>query len=117
GRLTSQGVSQYNELNRSVVAAAVELARTERSVGIVTSESRQYLDSRGAPTFEPATTAGITGAFGQDVYVTLAGVGDGEAVRLRVAFNPVVRWVWIAGVVLSIGGVLLLFETAPRREE
>jgi cytochrome c biogenesis factor len=116
-RLTSQGVSQYNELNRSVVAAAVEVSRAEGGGGIVTSESRQYVDSRGAPTFEAATTAGILGSLGQDVYVTLAGVGDGETVRLRVAFNPLVLWVWIAGLVLTIGGVLLLFETAPRRSE
>ncbi len=116
-RLTSQGVSQYNELNRSVVAAAAELARTERSIGIVTSESRQYLDSRGAPTFEPATTAGILGSLGQDVYVTLVGVGADETVRLRVAFNPLVRWVWIAGFILAIGGALLLVESASRRSE
>lgn len=116
-RLTSQGVSQYNELNRSVVAAAVEVSRAGRSRGIVTSESRQYLDSRGAPTFEPATTAGILGGLEQDVYVTLAGVGDDEAVQLRVASNPLVLWVWIAGFILALGGARLLFETALRRSE
>lgn len=116
-RLISQGVSQYNELNRSVVAAAVEVARAGSGGEIVMSESRQYLDSRGAPTFEPATTAGILGGLEQDVYITLAGVGDDESVRLLVAFKPLVLWVWIAGLVLAIGGVLLLVETAARRRE
>lgn len=116
-RLTSQGVSQYNELNRSVVAAAVGVSRAGSSAGIVTSESRQYLDSRGAPTFEPTTTAGIWGSLEQDVYVTLAGVGDDETIRLRVAFNPIVLWVWIAGLVLAVGGVLLLVETAAPKKE
>ena len=116
-RLTSQGVSQYNELNRSVIAAAVEVARAGGSAAIVTSESRQYVDSRGAPTFEPAATAGIFGALEQDVYVTLTGTGDDETVRLRVAFNPLVLWAWIAGLVLTIGGVLLLFDAARPREE
>lgn len=116
-RLTSQGVSQYNELNRSVIAAAVEVARAGSSGGIVTSESRQYMDSRGAPTFEAATTAGILGGVEQDVYVTLEGVGGAESVQLRVAFNPVVLWVWIAGIILAAGGALLLFEPAMRRSE
>lgn len=116
-RLTSQGVSQYNELNRSVVAAAVDVARGESDGGIVTSESRQYLDSRGAPTFEPSTTAGIVRGLGQDVYVTLAGVGEGESVQLRVAFNPLVVCVWIAGFILAIGGALLFVATALRKSE
>jgi cytochrome c biogenesis factor len=116
-RLTSQGVSQYNELNRSVVAAAIDVARAGSSGGIVTSESRQYLDSRGTPTFDAATTAGILGGLEQDVYVTLAAVGDEETVQLRVAFNPVVLWVWIGGLISVIGGILLLVETARRSHE
>jgi cytochrome c biogenesis factor len=116
-RLTSQGVSQYNELNRSVVAGAVEVARGESGGGIVTSESRQYHDSRGAPTFDAATTAGILGGLEQDVYVTLAGVGDEETVQLRVAFNPFVLWVWVGGLISVIGGIVLLVETARRSRE
>lgn len=116
-RLTSQGVSQYNELNRSVIGAAVEVGRAGSARGIVTSESRQYLDSRGTPTFDPAAFPGIRGSVEQDVYVTLTGTGDDESVRLRVAFNPLVLWVWVAGFVLAVGGALLLFETAQRRSE
>ncbi len=113
-RLTSQGVSQYNELNRSVVAAAVDVARPGRSHEIVTSERRQYADSRGNPTFDPATTAGIVGTPAQDVYITLAEVGDDESVRLRVGFYPLVVWVWIAGAIMVVGGILLFVETERR---
>lgn len=116
-RLTSQGVSQYNELNRSVVAAAIEVARAGSSGAIVTSERRQYLDSRGTPTFAPATTAGFLGTLEQDVRVTLAEVGDDETVRLRVAFNPLVRWLWIGGLISVLGGIMLLAEAARPRHE
>jgi cytochrome c biogenesis factor len=114
-QFTSQGVSQYNELNRSVVAAPVDVARAGRGMGIVTSERRQYLDSRGAPTFEPATTAGILGSLEQDVYITLVGVGEDETVRLRVGFHPLVIWVWIGGAIMVLGGILLFVGTAVRR--
>lgn len=116
-RFTSQGVSQYNELNRSVLAAAVEVTRAGRSIGIITSERRQYADSRGNPTFEPSTTAGILRALEQDTYVTLVDVGEDERVRLRVGFHPVVVWVWIVASIMVIGGMLLLVETATRRDE
>ncbi|MEX1185766.1 MAG: cytochrome c biogenesis protein CcsA [Gemmatimonadaceae bacterium] len=116
-RLTSQGVSQYNELNRSVLAAAIEVAESARSAEVVTSERRQYADSRGNPTFAPSTTAGILRTLEQDTYVTLVDVGEDESVRLRVGFHPVVVWVWMAGTIMVIGGMLLLVETATRRGE
>jgi len=114
-RITSQGVSQYNELNRSVIAAAVEVSPAQSGGRIVTSESRQYLDSRGTPTFDPITKGGVIREVAQDVYVTLTGVGDDETAHLRVEFNPFVLWVWVAGFILATGGALLLFEAAPRR--
>jgi cytochrome c-type biogenesis protein CcmF len=116
-QFTSQGVSQYNELNRSVVAAAVDVARAGRSIGILTTERRQYVDSRGNPTYEPATTAGMLGTPAQDVSLTLAEVGDDESVRLRVGFLPLVAWVWIGGLVSVLGGILLLVDAARRGYE
>lgn len=114
-RLTSQGVSQYNELNRSVIAGAVDVARGDRSVGILTSEHRQYVNSRGEPTaerwIEPATLGTVT----RDAQLAVVEFGEGESMRARIAFNPLVVWVWIGGLVMLAGGALLLF--VPERSE
>ena len=70
----SQGISRYKVLNREVTAIALDVTRDGKPMGVITSEKRQHVDSRGAPTFEPSTEVGIQGSFKQDVYVVLAGV-------------------------------------------
>lgn len=113
-RFTSQGVSQYNELNRSVLAAAVDVSRGGRSLGIITTEQRQYMNSRGIPTAEPWTEAGTLGTLAQDVRVVLAGAGEDERVAVRIGFNPLMIWVWIGGGLMAIGGSMLLIGSARK---
>ena len=118
GRLwtfASQGVSDFEELNRHVVAVPLRATQRDRPVALLRSERRQYLDSRGTPTFEPSTKAGIHSSWRQDTYVTLASVADDRA-ALRIAFNPLVRWVWIGGVAIAIGGLVAMWP-APRRSD
>ena len=44
----------------------------------------------------------------------LAGVA-GERAEMRIAFNPLVVWVWIGGVIMAIGGLIVMWPTAERR--
>ena len=87
-------------------------------------------NSRGAPTFEPSTEVGLKGSFRQDVYVVLAGVrelqtppaasgplpsGPLEAAEIRVTFNPLVRWVWLGGALMAMGGLVVMWPAADRK--
>ncbi|MGI8843414.1 MAG: heme lyase CcmF/NrfE family subunit [Gemmatimonadaceae bacterium] len=112
---TSNGVSSYDQLNRQVVAVALSATSGERRAGLITSEKRQHVDSRGASTFEPSTEVGILETWRQDVYVVLAGVSAGETAALRISFNPLVRWVWLGGVIMIIGGLIVMWPQAERR--
>ncbi len=117
-RFVSQGVSTYDVLNREVTAIVLDVSRNGKPDGVITSETRQHVDSRGAPTFEPSIEVGIKGSFKEDVYVELAGVRGDESARIRVTFNPLVRWLWLGGILLAIGGVIVLWPQArPRRAQ
>ena len=126
----SQGISRYNVLNREVTAIALDVSRDGKPEGVITSEKRQHVDSRGAPTFEPSTEVGIKGSFKQDVYVVLAGVRTvaGKTVgasplgpnlvdtaEIRVTFNPLVRWVWLGGALMAIGGLVVMWPAADKQ--
>jgi cytochrome c-type biogenesis protein CcmF len=126
----SQGISRYNVLNREVTAIALDVSRDGKPEGVITSEKRQHVDSRGAPTFEPSTEVGIKGSFKQDVYVVLAGVrtvapatattsplGPNlvDTAEIRVTFNPLVRWVWLGGALMAIGGLVVMWPAADRQ--
>ena len=111
----SQGISQYNLLNRQVTALALDLTKDGKAAGVLTSEKRQHVDSRGAPTFEPSTEVGIKESWRQDVYVVLAGVQADGSAEIRVSFNPLVRWVWLGGALMAIGGLIVMWPQAQRK--
>ncbi len=112
---TSQGVSQYKALNRYVTAVGLTATRDGQPAGIITSEKRQHVDSRDQPTFEPSTEVGILEGGKQDVYVVLAGVTGSDKAEIRIAFNPLVWWVWFGGLVMGVGGLIVMWPQAERR--
>src|SRR5512141_489583 len=65
----SQGISRYDVLNRQVTAIALDVRRDGQPAGVMTSEKRQHVDSRGEPTFEPSTEVGIRTSPREDVYI------------------------------------------------
>lgn len=112
----SQGVSNYDELNRHTTAVLLDMWRDGKRVGVIRSEKRQYIDSRGEPTFEPATEVGIRSGLRQDVYVVLAGVIGEDQAEMRITFNPLVWWVWYGGMIMAVGGLIVMWPQAERRK-
>ncbi len=112
-RLTHMGVSQYDELNRTVSAATVQVARNGKALGLMSSEKRQHFTMRGgqrSKSFEPSTEVGIRSDLREDLYIVYAGSVDGtEEAVYRFTINPLVWWVWFGGVVLVIGGILTMW--------
>ncbi len=113
-RFVSQGVSTSETLNRFVTAVGLEVWRDGVRQGIVTSEKRQHFDSNKQPQFEPSTEVGIRTSAAMDLYVVLAGVRD-ETAELRISFNPLVVWVWIGGMVMAIGGLIVMWPQTARQ--
>ncbi|MEO6526898.1 MAG: heme lyase CcmF/NrfE family subunit [Gemmatimonadaceae bacterium] len=113
-RFVSQGVSTSETLNRLVTAVGLEVWRDGVSQGILTSEKRQYFDSNHQPQFEPSTEVGIRTSAKMDLYIVLAGVRD-ETAELRISFNPLVVWVWIGGMIMAIGGLIVMWPQAEKR--
>ena len=112
---TSNGVSRFEQLNRQVTAVALQATRAGDQAELITTEKRQHVDSRGVPTFEPSTEVGIHESWRQDVYLVLAGVTDGERAEVRITFNPLVRWVWLGGVIMLIGGLVVMWPQAQTK--
>ena len=113
-RFVSQGISNSETLNRVVTAVALEVWRDGERQGLVTSEKRQYIDKDKNPLFEPSTEVGIRSSAKMDLYIVLAGVRD-ETAELRISFNPLVIWVWIGGMIMAIGGLIVMWPQAERR--
>ncbi len=104
----SLGLSRFEQLNRRVLALTFDVTRDGQKMGVLSSEQRQYIDSSGEPTFEPSTEAAIHHSFAQDVYMRFTGEVDAETTAVQINFNPLISWVWIGGIVMAVGGVIVL---------
>ena len=113
---TSQGISQFKALNREVQAVTLLPTREGKPLRLLSSEKRQHFDTQGNPQFQQSTEVDIISMFRQDVYLVFAGaVGDRAEVRIN--FNPLVVWVWLGGILMAIGGLIVMWPQAERRRQ
>jgi len=74
------------------------------------AQKRNYRSQMG----NVMTEAGIDAGFLRDLYVSLGEpVGDG-AWAVRVHHKPFVRWIWLGGLLMGLGGVLTLADRRYR---
>jgi len=110
-RLASQGVSHSEEANSVAELAAVRVTHGSRS-RLVSTERRQYINSRGDDTFDPVMTAGVWHGMTQDVSLVLVR-GSGGNADVRVIFEPHASWVWIGSLVTLAGIAVAAFSRGP----
>ncbi|MCK5665554.1 MAG: cytochrome c biogenesis protein CcsA, partial [Thiotrichaceae bacterium] len=63
----------------------------------------------------PMTEADIDWGITRDIYVALGEPLEGGAWSVRVYYKPFIRWVWIGGVLMALGGLLSVFDKRYRR--
>jgi cytochrome c-type biogenesis protein CcmF len=114
-KFVSQGVSTSDRRDRFVKAAALDAYEDGKRVGLITAEKRQYKDALGNDLFNEITEIGLKSTARQDVYVVLTQVPDASTAELRITFNPLVVWVWIAGFLMLIGGLIVMWPQAEKR--
>ena len=113
---TSQGISTFEQLNRRVVAVTFAVTRDGKSMGLLSSEKRQHVDSRGEPSFEASTEVGLMESPKQDVYLVFTGPLDKDTAAVHINFNPLVWFVWFGGIMMAFGGLIVMWPQAQRAD-
>jgi cytochrome c-type biogenesis protein CcmF len=84
------------------VVAHLTLAESGRERGTAAPALRTF-PAHGITVASPAVRSTLVG----DVYLTVTEVGEGGGwALLRIAVNPLVSWIWIAGGVMALGALL-----------
>jgi len=61
------------------------------------------------------TEAAIDPALNRDIYIAMGEPLDNGAWAVRIHFKPMVRWIWLGGVLMSIGAGLAVWDKRYRR--
>jgi len=95
--------------NYSGWAADIRIYKETNLVAELLAEKRFYPVQRNT-----MTEAAIDDGFFQDLYVSLGeNLPDGSW-ALRVYVKPYVRWFWLGGIIVALGGGLILFDRRYR---
>ena len=60
------------------------------------------------------TEAAIAGGLTRDLYVALGEKIDDNSWALRLYYKPFIRWIWIGGLFMALGGLLCMFDRRYR---
>lgn len=104
------GVRRASGPNYQAIEGVITIFRDGRQVTVLYPQKRTYLVQRN-----PMTEAGISAGLFRDLYVALGEPLDDGAWSLRLQYKPMVRWIWLGGLLMAIGGLLAAADPRYRR--
>ena len=108
-RFVFQGVTPDNGANYEGVKAQIEVYYKDKLETILHAEKRFYTVSRMS-----MTEASIDWGFSRDIYVALGERLDDNAWAVRLYYKPFIRWIWIGGLFMALGGLLSMLDRRYR---
>ena len=101
------GMEVDQKANATLFQAVLNLEKDGRELGQIKPARSQY------PTkAELLHEIGVRSSFWHDIYITLADFNQesGDRATLEMHINPTVRLVWIAAIIMTIGGLIAMFD-------
>jgi cytochrome c-type biogenesis protein CcmF len=95
------GVKQHTGPNYQAQRGTVRVFKDQREIAVLHPEKRVYQVQT-----KPMTEAGIDAGLMRDIYVSLGEPLGGGAWSVRLYYKPLVRWIWLGGIFIALGGLL-----------
>ena len=103
------GVSDENGPNYMGGKAQIDISKAGKPEATLFAEKRFYTVSK-----MPMTEAAINWGFTRDLYVALGEKIEDNSWALRLYYKPFIRWIWIGGLFMALGGLLCMFDRRYR---
>ncbi|WP_369178606.1 heme lyase CcmF/NrfE family subunit [Candidatus Thiodubiliella endoseptemdiera] len=105
---TFRGVTTLQGVNYTGNKGVIDVAYEGDKIATLKPEKRQYV------TGMPMTEAAIDPSLFRDLYVALGeSLGNG-AWSLRLYYKPLIRWIWLGGLLIALGALLAAFDKRYR---
>jgi len=106
---TFKGISDANGPNYIGGKAQIDITYHGKTEATLFAEKRLYTVSK-----MPMTEAAIDWGFTRDLYVALGEKLENNAWALRLYYKPFIRWIWLGGLFMALGGLLCMFDRRYR---
>jgi cytochrome c-type biogenesis protein CcmF len=103
------GVKNHDGPNYKAARGHFLVFDGDKQIAELLPEKRTYFTSA-----KPMTEASIDWGFTRDLYISLGEPVGGEDWALRIYYKPYVRWIWLGGVLMALGGILAVTDRRYR---
>ncbi|HET6947765.1 MAG TPA: cytochrome c-type biogenesis CcmF C-terminal domain-containing protein, partial [bacterium] len=108
--LRYEGATTYPTQSALVTAATLTVFNSGDQIAVMTPQRNIHKTHEE----QPMTEVAIRSTLREDLYVILAGLGDDGTANFRVIVNPLMMWMWIGSIVLTLGALIAFW---PERGE
>jgi cytochrome c-type biogenesis protein CcmF len=98
--------------NKTTVAVQMGLFQDGRRIGTMRPGRNFYPASQ-----QPSTEVAIDTTLGRDVYLVLGALDESGQARISMFVNPLVAWLWVAGLIVFLGGLIAAWPASRRRPQ
>jgi cytochrome c-type biogenesis protein CcmF len=98
------GVNPHEKDNYQGFKGDLSVFRDDKEVAQLFPEKRYY------QTGMPMTEAAIDPSLTRDLYVALGESLGGGAWSVRIYYKPMIRWVWLGGILIALGALLSVID-------
>lgn len=102
-------VDQGTTPNYDWMATVLDVRRDGKLLGTYKPQKHLYKASQ-----QPTSEVRRYSTFREDLYLVFAGVTDDNRATIQAYLNPLVRWVWIGGIVMFLGTIVIMI---PNKRE
>ena len=106
-----KGVRKVQGPNYTADEAVIEVWHGEEKSGVLLPQKRIY-SGKG----NPMTDASIDKTLSRDLYAALGEELENGAWSMRVYYKPMIRWIWLGCIFMSLGGVLAVSDKRYRQK-
>ena len=103
-----KGVESFSSDNYKGYKGNIEVYYDNKKISTLKPEKRQYV------TGMPMTEAAIDPSLYRDLYVALGESLGGGSWSLRVYYKPLIRLIWLGGILIALGALLAAFDRRYR---
>ncbi len=107
-----EGITNYNGPNYKADQGNIKVFKDDELVAELQPQKRLYFVQKS-----PMTEAAIDWGFTRDIYVALGEPLANGAWSVRLYYKPFIRWIWIGGLLMVLGGLLSATDKRYRIKE
>ena len=104
-----EGAEHHEGPNYTSDRGTLRVLKGNRQIAVLHPEKRLYIVQQ-----MPMTEAGIDPGFTRDLYVALGEPLEQGAWAVRLQVKPFVRWIWLGGMLMALGGCLSAWDPRYR---